>query len=189
MCFFFLHTLTNREERSLKPRHFNLFVAGWTSLRYLSFSRFRFVPLCLGRLLLFRQRVHPVSDQVDHPAVSKISGDVETVLFCRKTKYDPSNHHRRHRFNQIRRQMCSRTFLVLGVHAGARLDEEVHTGGVRALDGPHERRGSAEGLCVHGGPGLNQKLQKFYLASVSRVVERCPEELVAHIHIGPVRER
>lgn len=84
--------------------------------------------------------------------------------------------------------MCSGTFLVLCVHTGARLDEEVHTGGVRALDGPHERRGSAEGLGVHGGSGLHQKLQKFYMASVSRVMQRRPEELVAHIHVGPVGE-
>lgn len=85
--------------------------------------------------------------------------------------------------------MCSQTFLVLCINTGTRLDEEVHTGGSRALDGPHEGCASTEGWGIYGGPGLHQKFNKFHLASVSRMVEGRPEELVTHIHIRPVRNR
>ena len=84
-------------------------------------------------------------------------------------------------------QIRSQTFFVLGVDTGTRLDEEVHTGGSRALDGPHEGCASTEGPGIYFGPGLHQKFNNLHLASVSRVVEGRPEELVTHIYIRPVR--
>lgn len=81
------------------------------------------------------------------------------------------------------------TFLVLCIYTGTRLDEGVHTGGSRALDGPHEGRASTEGPGIYGGPGLDQKFNKFHLASVSRMVERRPQELVTNSHVRPVKNR
>ena len=83
-------------------------------------------------------------------------------------------------------RMFRQTFLVLRSNTGTCLDEEVHTGGSRALDGPHEGRASAERSTLYGGPRLHQKLNKFHVASLGRVVEGRPEELVTHVYICPV---
>lgn len=46
------------------------------------------------------------------------------------------------------------TFLVLCIHVGTRLDEELHTRGFSALDGSNESCTSAEARSVYSGPGL-----------------------------------
>lgn len=50
-------------------------------LGYLFFSRFSLLSIAPLSLLWFRQRIHPVFDQVSYPGVCKSSGDVKAVLF------------------------------------------------------------------------------------------------------------
>lgn len=81
------------------------------------------------------------------------------------------------------------TFLVLCHDVGARLDQEVHTGGSGALDGSHEGRGPVQGRGVYAGASLHEKFDNVHLASVGRMMERCPAELVTHIHISTVMNK
>lgn len=62
------------------------------------------------------------------------------------------------------------TFLILCSNIGTGLNEEVHTGGSRTLNGPHEGCASTQGLGIYVGPSLHQKFNKFHLTRMSRVV-------------------
>lgn len=80
------------------------------------------------------------------------------------------------------------TSLVLCKHTGTRLDEEIHTGHSRRLNGPHEGRGSAQGRGIDVSSSIHQKFNEFPLPGVRRMVEGGPEELVTHVHISPVTD-
>lgn len=78
---------------------------------------------------------------------------------------------------------------VYRVDVGACLEEGVHTGGARALNGPHEGRAPVEGRSVNSSPGLQQKFNDIHVASRRGMVERCPDKLVPLVHIRPARNR
>lgn len=62
------------------------------------------------------------------------------------------------------------THFILGCDCGPSLEKVIHTAGPTTLNGPHQRRGPIEGLCVHRSPCFHQQFDDVKLSGMAGVV-------------------